>query len=397
VPWKATKPVDLKMEFISRLRAGERMTDLCREYGISRKTGHKLANRVDRLGAPGLEEQSRAPRHIPHRTPPELVDLILAERRQHPTWGGRKLKAVLERRLGHSLPAPSTIGSVLLRHGLIEPRKHRPRYKPQPTLLRQPSAPNELWCIDYKGQFRLGDGSYCYPLTVTDQYSRYLIGCEGMSAISDEAARDVCAELFAAHGLPLAMRSDNGVPFASTGLGGLTKLSVYWIRLGIALERIRPAKPQENGQHERMHRTLKRETTRPARANLLQQQERFDDFVEEFNHHRPHEALDMKLPVEVYKRSDRECPAKLPELTYPTHDDVVRVSRYGQIRLARHRQVHLTVALADEYVGVRELDDGRWLVSFANLDLGYVGSGRSFTPITSHPPEATKVLPMCPV
>ena len=397
MPWKATKPVDLKMEFIARLRAGERMTDLCREYGISRKTGHKLLNRVERLGASGLEELSRAPKHIPHRTPPEVVQLILAKRRRHPTWGPKKLKDVLERQLGHGLPAPSTIGSMLERNGLVDKRKYRPRHTPRPTTLRQALAPNEVWCIDYKGQFRLGDGSYCYPLTVTDQYSRYLLGCEGMGGISDEAARDACAEIFRTHGLPLVMRSDNGVPFASTGLGGLTKLSVYWLRLGIALERIRPAHPQDNGQHERMHRTLKRETARPARANLLQQQERFDAFVEEFNHDRPHESLDMKRPAEVYKSSDRPCPAKLPELTYPTHDDAVRVSRYGQIRLSGRQQVRLSAALADEYVGVRELDDGRWLVTFATIDLGYVGPGRSFTPLTSHPPETTKPLPMCPV
>jgi transposase InsO family protein len=389
--------VDLKIEFIARLRAGERMTDLCREYGISRNTGHKLLSRVERFGASGLEEQSRAPKHIPHKTPPEMVKLILAERRRHPNWGPKKLKDLLERRLGHALPAASTIGGVLVRNGLVERRKYRPRYKARPTTLRQALAPNDVWCIDYKGQFRLGDGSYCYPLTVTDQYSRYLLGCEGMSAISDEAAREACTEIFLTYGLPLAMRSDNGVPFASTGLAGLTKLSVYWLRLGIVLERIRPAHPQDNGQHERMHRTLKRETTRPARNNLLQQQERFDAFVEEFNRDRPHEALEMKRPADLYQPCSRRCPAKLPELSYPTHDDVLRVSRYGQLRLSRHRQVRLSAALADEYVGVRELDDGRWLVSFANIDLGYVGPGRAFTPLTSHPPEAKKLSPMCPV
>jgi transposase InsO family protein len=397
VPWKAKRPVDLKMEFIARLRRGERMAELCREYGISRKTGHKLKKRVDQLGAAGLEEQSRAPLHIPHKTPLALVEVILAEKRQHPNWGAKKLKDVLERRLGHAFPAASTVQDLLLRNGLVEVRKRRPRYTPQPTTLRQAQVPNDVWCIDYKGQFRLGDQSYCYPLTVTDQHSRFLLGCEGMAAISDEAARDVCAEIFQKNGLPLVMRSDNGVPFASTGLAGLTKLSAYWLRLGIALERIRPAHPEENGQHERMHRTLKRETTRPARANLLQQQERFDLFLEEFNVERPHEALGMKRPAEVYQPSPRPCPGKLPELTYPTYDDVLQVSRYGDIYLPRQGQVRLTPALADQQVGVRELDDGRWLVSFVNIDLGHFGPGRGFTPITSTPPEATKVLPMCPV
>lgn len=396
MPWKAIRPVDLKIDFVARLRAGERMADLCREYGISRKTGYKLLNRVQRLGAAGLDEQSRAPKTIPHKTPPEVVELILTERRRHPSWGPKKLKASLEHRLGHPLPAPTTIYQVLDRNGLVEKRKYRPRHKPQPTALRKPLAPNDVWCIDYKGQFRLGDGTYCYPLTLTDQYSRFLLGCEGMSAISDEAAREVCAELFQTHGLPKAMRSDNGAPFASVGLAGLTKLSVYWLRLGIALERTRPAHPQDNGQHERMHRTLKRETARPARGNLLQQQERFDAFVEEFNQHRPHEALEMKRPADVYSPSGRRCPARLPELRYPAHDDVVRVSNYGQLRISGHRQVRLSAALAGEYVGVLELDDGRWLVTFCDIDLGYVGPGRSFTPATSHPPETNKLLPMCP-
>lgn len=177
-----------------------------------------------------------------------MVQLILAERRRHPSWGPKKLKDVLERQLGHALPAPSTIGSMLDRNGLVDKRRYRPRHTSRPTTLRQALAPNEVWCIDYKGQFRLGNGSYCYPLTITDQYSRFLLGCEGMSAINDEAARDTCAEIFRTYGLPLAMRSDNGVPFASTGLAGLTKLSVYWLRLGIALERIRPAHPQDNAR-----------------------------------------------------------------------------------------------------------------------------------------------------
>jgi transposase InsO family protein len=397
MPWKAKRPVDLKMDFIARLRRGERMAELCREYGISRKTGHKLKKRVEQLGAAGLEEQSRAPRHIPHKTPPELVELLVAEKHQHPTWGAKKLKDVLERRLGHSFPAASTIHGALLRSGLVESRKRRPRYVPQPTTLRQAGAPNDVWCIDYKGQFRLGDQSYCYPLTVTDQHSRFLLGCEGMAAISDEAARDVCAEIFQTYGLPVVIRSDNGVPFASTGLAGLTKLSAYWLRLGIDLERIRPAHPEENGQHERMHRTLKRETTRPARANLLQQQERFDAFLEEFNLERPHEALGMKRPAEVYQPSPRPCPARLPELAYPTHDDVLTVSRHGDIYLARQGQMRLTPALAGQHVGVRELDDGRWLVTYANIDLGHFGRGKGFTPITSTPPEAIEVLPMYPV
>jgi putative transposase len=383
--------MDLRKEFIRRLAGGERLTDLCHEYGISRKTGSKFKKRFEELGVAGLADRSRAPKVIPHKTPPEVEEVILAERKSHPTWGPRKLKDSLERRLGAPFPSAAAIGSILARNGLVQPRKNRRRHQPMPTTLRSATAPNEVWCIDYKGQFRLGDGTYCYPLTVTDQFSRYILGCEGMGAISDEEARDVCADVFRAYGLPAVMRSDNGIPFASTGLGGLTKLSVFWLRLGILLERIRPAHPEENGRHERMHRTLKFETARPSRANLLQQQERFDDFVEEFNAARPHEALDMKRPREVYTPSARPFPAKLPEPTYHAFDDVLRVNRGGQVYIAGVGQVVLSTVLGGEHVGVREERDGRWLVTFCDLDLGYAGPGkRMFEPINpSSPPEGT--------
>jgi len=379
------------MEMMVRLGRGEKLTDLCREFGISRKTGEKFKRRFRELGPVGLQDQSRAPKLIPHKTPPELVEVLLVERRQHPTWGPRKLKEVLEKRLERPFPAASTIGDIFAEHGLIVPRRQRRRYIPQPTGLREATAPNDVWCIDYKGQFRLGDGNYCYPLTITDQFSRFIIGCEGMGAISEEDARDVCEDVFRTHGVPAVMRSDNGVPFACTGLAGLTKLSAYWLRLGIKLERIRPAHPEENGRHERMHRTLKAETTRPARANLLQQQERFDEFVEEFNTQRPHEALGMKRPAEVFVRPTKKHPTFLPDPDYSTYDDVLRVGTQGLIHLPGRRQVHLTKALAGQLVGIREESDDRWLVSFMHLDLGYVESHcNHFTPITlSCPPAAT--------
>lgn len=373
------------MELMTRLGQGERLSDLCREYGISRKTGNKFKKRFEEHGVLGLEDRSRAPKVIPHKTPPELVELVVAERRQHPTWGPRKLKETLQRRLGHELPAPSTIGDILAVHGLVEPRRRRRRHTPRPTTLREAQAPNAIWCVDYKGQFRLGDGTYCYPLTVTDQFSRYIVGCEGMAAISDEAARDACEEMFRTYGLPTVMRSDNGVPFASAGLAGLTKLSAYWLRLGIILERIRPASPQENGRHERMHRTLKAETTRPARSNLLQQQERFDEFVEEFNTQRPHDALEMKRPADVYTPSARPHPTYLGDLEYPTHDDVLRVSSVGLVHLPGRRQVYLAKALAGENVGIREEEPDRWLVTFASIDLGHIEpNSNHFTP-SPHP------------
>jgi transposase InsO family protein len=375
------------MEMMGRLARGEKLTDLCREYGISRKTGDKFKQRFKRLGVDGLKDQVRTPLVIPHKTPPEIVELVVAERKLHPTWGPRKIKEVLQRRHLRAFPAPSTIGDILAVHGLAARRRTRRRYIPQPTGLREATAPNDIWCIDYKGQFRLGDGSLCYPLTITDQFSRYLLCCEGMGAISDEAARDTCEDIFRQHGVPKVIRSDNGVPFASTGLAGLTKLSVYWLRLGITLERIRPAHPEENGRHERMHRTLKHETTRPARHNLLQQQERFDEFVDVFNTQRPHEALDMRCPNEVYVASSTLHPSKLADPSYPMHDDVTYVSPIGLLHLPRRRQVYLAKALAGQLVGIREDEPDRWLVSFLDLDLGHIEpNSNHFTAAT--PPAA---------
>lgn len=393
MPWNGRTPMDLRLQFISRLHRGERMSDLCVEFGVARKTGYKLKQRYEALGVDGLEDQSRAPRHHPYRTPPELVALIEAARRDHATWGPRKLKAMLETRHGRAMPAASTIGTLLERAGLSERRPRRPRVGAGATSLTGATAPNDVWCIDYKGQFRLGDRSYCYPLTVTDQHSRYLLECEGMAAIHAEHARQTLELLFRTHGLPRVMRSDNGVPFASTGLRGLSTLSVYWMRLGIRPERIRPAHPEENGQHERMHRTLKQATTRPARANLLQQQEAFDVFRAEFNTERPHEALAMRRPAEVYTPSPRPYPERLPDPDYATHDDVLTVSAKGAIYLPRRRGIYLAQALEGQLVGIREEEDGRWLVSFLDLDLGYVERDHRFTPL----PPGGNVSPMSPV
>jgi len=373
--------MDAKMEFISRLNRGERMTDLCREYGIARKTGHKLQNRYVSEGVGALSEHSRAPKHVPHKTSPEVAELVIGARRENPSWGPKKLKEVLETRLQCRLPSSSTIGTILVRAGLVEPRRRRSRHASSASRRSEALAPNDLWCIDYKGQFRLGDKSLCYPLTLTDQVSRYILACEGMAAISDAAAQEACQEVFRCQGLPIAIRSDNGVPFASVGLAGLTSLSVYWLRLGIRLERSRPAHPEDNGRHERMHRTLKRETTRPAGLNLLQQQERFDEFVEKFNQERPHEALGMQRPADVYRPSSRPYPATLPEPSYLTHDDVLTVRRNGFLPLPGRGELYLAKALHGQQVGIREEDDGRWLVTFMTIDLGHVERDRTFTPM----------------
>jgi putative transposase len=362
------------MQFLSRLKAGERMADLCREFNISEKTGYKFKARYEQLGVPGLVDQPRAPKRIPHRTSRAVIDLLVEQRKCHPTWGGRKLKAYLERHHPEiSLPSPSAIAQWMKREGLVQPRRRRSSAPRAATGLTAPSAPNEVWCTDFKGEFRLGNSKYCYPLTITDQFSRFLIACEAQDSTAADGAFEVFEYAFRAYGLPAIIRSDNGTPFASTALAGLSKLSVWWMRLGIKPERIEPAHPEQNGRHERMHRTLKRETTRPAGQNELEQQERFDRFVEEYNQERPHEAIGLKPPATVYTPSERLFPAKVPEPQYPLHDDVLIVKKTGHIYLGgRGTQYFLTAALAGQPVGIREEEDGRLLVSFLNHDLARI-------------------------
>lgn len=359
-----------RLSFIARLQDGERMTDLCREYGISRKTGHKIWNRWRDHGPEGLLDQSRAAHRLRHRLPTAVEEAILALKREYPTWGAKKLRAKLSTRYpGLRVPARSTTHEVLVRHGLVKRRKRRRRTDGTGDL-RPATAPNALWCADFKGQFRLGDRSLCYPLTVTDRFSRFCIGCEALDGTAVAPSRHVFEMLFDAYGLPDAIRTDNGVPFATTGLRGWSRLSAWWVKLGIRIERIEPGHPEQNGQHERFHLTLKRETTRPAAANALQQQELFDRFLEVFNQERPHEALDMVPPASLYTKSERKLP-KQHELEYPLHDDTLRVSKSGHINLGgRTKNFYLSSALANEYVGIREIEHDRWLVSFANINLG---------------------------
>lgn len=371
MPWKVSHLMSERMEFVARLSKGERMTDLCEELGISRKTGYKFWRRYQEKGVVGLEDASRAPKRVRAKTNAAMEELLVQARKAHNSWGGRKLKDVLEtKQPGLRLPAASTITAVLKRHGLIKARKRRRRPERYVGGLTQPQAPNEVWGVDYKGQFRLGNGRYCYPLTASDLCSRYLLVTEALDGTDEASAREVFEQAFDEYGLPEVIRTDNGTPFASQGLAGLTKLSAWWLRLGIKHQRTEPAHPEQNGCHERMHRTLKAETTRPAGRNSLQQQERFDAFRREFNEERPHEALDMQRPAQVYKRSERPLAAPLPELAYPLHDDVLEVSRGGHIRLPRGRSCFLSYALVGQPVGLREQPDGRWLVTFVALDLG---------------------------
>jgi transposase InsO family protein len=372
VPWKVSRPVTERMEFLSRLGKGERMVDLCSEFGISRKTGYKFWDRFKRAGARALEDQSRARKTIAHKTPEAVEQLLVEGRKAHPSWGGRKLKDVLEGdHPGVVFPSAGTVAAILKRHGLVQERKRRSPPSRYTGRLTVPQGPNEVWGADYKGQFRLGNREYCYPLTATDLHSRFILAIEAFDSTDEEQARAAFEDVFNKQGLPQVIRTDNGTPFsAARALAGLTPLSALWLRLGIRHERIEPGHPEQNGQHERMHRTLKAETTRPARNNLMQQQERFDAFRQEFNERRPHEALGMKRPAEIYQPSTRPLPKPLPELEYRLHDDTLVVGRGGHIRLPRGRQVFLSASLTGHTVGLREQADGRWLVTFVNLDLG---------------------------
>jgi transposase InsO family protein len=363
------------MMFVSRLQDGERMSELCREYGISRKTGYKLLSRYQDEGPAGLYDQSRARHTVSHRVPKDVEQLLVGLRQGHPTWGARKLYAWLHEHMPEvHIPAIGTISRVLRRQGLIEPRKRRCKsVLPYGAKLRRTTRPNELWSIDFKGQFRLGDGRLCYPLTVTDHYSRFLLGCEALESTRGKPAKDALKQVFREFGLPHAMRSDNGPPFASNSIAGLSEMSVWWLKLGIVPERIEPGHPEQNGRHERMHLTLKQETTRPAGHNLLQQQERFDKFLRLFNTERPHEALADRPPATAYTPSERPFPKHEPEPSYPLHDRTMRLNRNGALSFGSPYTVYsIGRALANEPVGLREVEDGYWLVSFASLDLGYI-------------------------
>jgi transposase InsO family protein len=364
--------MDERLRFVARLLEGEQMTDVCREFGISRKTGYKIFERYKEHGLEALTDRSRRPVHYANQLPHQVETAIIALKREKPHWGARKIRELLVRRLDGDIrvPAKSTIHAVLDRHGLVK-RKGPNRRRATGTPLSPGQAPNDLWCADYKGEFKLGNGRYCYPLTITDHASRYLLLCEALESTREDLAITAFEQLFQERGLPAAIRSDNGVPFASpNALFNLSKLSVWWLRLGIQIERIKPGHPQQNGRHERMHLTLKREATRPPGSNSLQQQAKFDRFVQEYNDERPHEALDMKCPAEIYAPAPRPYQG-LPELTYPFHDRDVLVTACGRICMHRKR-VNLSTVLAGQTVGIKEIDDGIWLVSFMHYDLGYI-------------------------
>ena len=393
MPWKACSAMEERLRFVARLLEGEAMTDVCREFGISRKTGYKLLSRYRDEGSQALTDRSRRPVRYANQLPPQIEGLIVGLKRGKPHWGARKIRELLVRRLPGDLrvPAQSTIHAVLDRHGLVT-RMGRRRNRARGTPLSTGANPNDLWCADFKGEFRLGNSHYCYPLTVTDHASRYLLLCEALDSVREEGAIAAFARLFAERGLPDAIRSDNGVPFASpNALFNLSKLSVWWLRLGIAVERIKPGNPQQNGRHERMHLTLKRETTRPPGMNSLQQQVRFDAFVTEFNIERPHEALAMRPPAEIYVPSSKPY-SGLPDLEYPLHDREYLVTACGRICMHR-KKINISTVLAGQKLGLKEVDDGIWLISFMHYDLGYIDlEQKTLQPIDN--PFGTRLSPM---
>jgi putative transposase len=396
MPWKECQKVDEKVKFVARLLDGEKMAPLCREFNISRKTGYQIWEKYLRFGQEAFVEQKRTPYRYANKLPFQVEMLILDVKNEYPEWGAPKIREKLMRKYPDlkKVPATSTIHAVLDRHGLVKSGLRKKRYKAEGTPLVHVQSPNDLWCADYKGEFMLGDQRYCYPLTITDYASRFILSCEALSSTKEEFAMEVFTRTFKEHGMPLAIRTDNGIPFSSANsLYGLTKLSVWWLRLGIGIERIRPGNPQENGRHERMHLTLKKETTRPPGENQLKQQEKFDDFLRVFNFERPHQALEMKYPSEVYRKSERVYEGLKP-LFYPMHDKTIQVTQCGRI-CQRNWKVNLSKAFAGQEVGVKEVEDGIWIVSFLDYDLGYFDeAGKRVEPVDD--PFKIKVLPMSP-
>jgi putative transposase len=386
--------MDERLRFVARLLEGEKLAPLCAEFGISRKTGYKIYDRYKDCGVGAFSDRSRRPHRQANRLPPPIEATIVRLKREYPGWGAPKLREKLRQQWSTTphLPAISTVHAVLDRAGLVKRRRRR-RPRATGTELSRPTEPNLLWCADYKGEFMLGNRRYCYPLTITDFASRYLLTCEALSTTQEKFAFTVFERTFKEFGLPRVIRTDNGVPFASAhAIYGLSKLSVWWLRLGIQIERIKPGHPEQNGRHERMHLTLKREATKPAAANVLQQQARFDAFVTQFNQERPHQALEMKVPADVYARSPRVYRG-LEDLTYPFHDQTITVTHCGRICF-KGQKVNLSHVFAGQNVGVTQVGERIWLVSFMHYDLGYFDDETCrLEPIDN--PFGPKVLPMC--
>lgn len=376
--------MQIREEFVEHALSGRhQIAALCNAFGISEKTGHKWISRYKAEGHEGLADRSRAPLESPNKVSQLLRREILSLREKHPTWGPKKIRRILRGRSPSlSWPAASTIGEILRREGCVTSRPRRRSIGlPLGSTLTKASAPNDVWSADFKGEFRLMDGSYCFPLTVQDVSSRYLIGTTALSSTASVPVEIAFARYFDEFGLPQVIRTDNGVPFASPrGLGRISRLSLWWIKLGIRPERIDPGEPQQNGTHERMHRTLKAEATRPPGTNLTEQQPRFDHFRAEFNDERPHESLGQETPASCYVISNRRREMCAEMFEYPLHFEVKTVTSNGMLSF-RKRQFFLSKALEGEDIGLEEIEDDLWRVDLGPLILGIVDlSGNKFQP-----------------
>lgn len=374
MPWKEIRPVDERIRFIAAVQEDPKgnFAQLCRRFGIHRSKGYKWLQRYNEQGPAGLEDRKPVARECPHRTPDEVVDRIVAIRKEHPHDGPRKLRLrLLKREPDLVLPAASTIGEILDRYGLIRPRRARLRVPPHPSPLEPCQQPNDVWCVDFKGHFALGDGTRCYPLTLSDGASRYLIKCEALTEPREEPVRRHFELAFHEFGLPERIRSDNGPPFATKAIGGLSRLSVWWIQLGILPERIEPGQPQQNGRHERMHRTLGEHTADPPASTLADQQRSFDRFRHDYNEERPHEALGQTPPASHYEPSLRPMPDRPRS---PEYGEGFVVRRLGNSGFLKWHGAELRVAklLAREPVGLKQTDDDEWELHYGSLLIGYV-------------------------
>lgn len=368
MPWMETDPMEQRTAFIADYQQDlYSMTDLCARYSVSRKTGYKWLARFADGGRRGLRDQSRAPHHCPHRIDAALAELLCRTRRAHPDWGAGKLLDYLgPRHPGTTWPAVSTVNDLLGRHQLLTRRRRRRPHHHPGVVPPGTTAPNDLWTADFKGQFPTGDGIYCYPLTIADQHTRFLLTCQALPSTKTVGARAVFERAFRTFGLPTAIRTDNGIPFASGGLHGLTTLNVWWWRLGIHHQRIHPGRPQQNGAHERMHRTLKRAAIRPPRPDAAAQQRAFNRFRTEYNEDRPHAALDGQTPASRYQPSPRPYPRTLPPQEYPGHFVVKRITNAGTFRF-QHRLLFLSNPLKGHRVGLEEVDNGIWAIYFNTI------------------------------
>lgn len=358
MPWKETCVMDERLQFLGEYVRRERsMSALCREFGISRKTGYKLVHRYLLEGSGCLEDRSRAPRHHPNAISEDIVRAIVALRQRHPNWGPRKLLDWLHQNRPRTVwPSASSVGRILVRHGKILPRRRSRRTPPHDGPFQSSTYPNAVFCADFKGWFRTGDGKRCDPLTITDAASRFVLACQIVPQTTFTCVQPVFETLFREYGLPRAIRTDNGVPFATTALGGLSRLAVWWIKLGIIPERIAPGCPQQNGRHERFHRTLKEAVLCPPQPSRHDQQAAFDRFSQEYNFERPHEALGGKTPASIYYPSSRLYPTHLAEITYPQHMIVRTVRPCGSIWWHK-RELYISEVLIGEHIGIEPIDD----------------------------------------